>query len=85
MGELHLKECLIYLDDIIFSKSFDEHLLPLENLFRQLEQHGLKLKCSKCELFQTQVQYLGHIVSDQGIQTDPDKIVALNSAIANSF
>ena len=78
MGELHLKECLIYLDDIIiFSKSFDEHLLRLENVFRQLEQHGLKLKGSKCEFFRTQVQYLGHIVSDQGIQTDPDKIAAL--------
>ena len=78
MGELHLKECLIYLDDIIiFSKSFDEHLLRLENVFRQLEEHGLKLKSSKCEFFRTKVQYLGHIVSDQGIQTDPDKIAAL--------
>ena len=78
MGELHLKECLIYLDDIIiFSKSFDEHLLRLGKVFRQLEQHGLKLKDSKCEFFRTQVQYLGHIVGDQGIQTDPDKIAAL--------
>ena len=34
MGELHLKECLIYLDDIIiFSKSFDEHIKSLENVF----------------------------------------------------
>ena len=78
MGELHLKECLNYLDDIIiYSKSFDEHILRLENVFRQLEQHGLKFKGSKCEFFQTQVQYLGHIVSYQGIQTDPDKIAAL--------
>ena len=49
MGELHLKECLIYLDDIIiFSKSFDEHIKRLENVFKQLELHGLKLKASKC-------------------------------------
>ena len=40
-GELHLRECLIYLDDIIiFSKTFDEHLVRLENVFRQLEHHG---------------------------------------------
>ena len=78
MGELHLKECLIYLDDIIiFSKTFEEHLERLENVFKQLERHGLKLKGSKCEFFKTQVQYLGHIVSDKGVQTDPDKIFAL--------
>ena len=78
MGELHLRECLIYRDDIIiFSKTFDEHLVRLENVFRQLEHHGLKLKGSKCEFFERQVQYLGHIVSDRGVQTDPDKIAAL--------
>ena len=78
MGELHLKECLIYLDDIIiFSKTFEEHLERLENVFKQLERHGLKLKGSKCEFFKTQVQYLGHIVSDKGVQNDPDKISAL--------
>ena len=56
MGELHLKECLIHLDDIIiFSKSFDEHIKSLENVFKQLELHGLKLKASKCEFFKTSV------------------------------
>ena len=79
MGELHLKECLIYLDDIIiFSKTFEEHLIRLENVFRQLELHGLKLKGSKCEFFQKQVQYLDHIVNDKGIQTDPDKMAVIN-------
>ena len=78
MGELHLREYLIYLDDIIiFSKTFDEHLVRLENVFRQLEHHGLKLKGSKCDFFQRQVQYLGHIVSDRGVQTDLYKIAAL--------
>ena len=78
MGELHLKECLIYLDDIIiFSKTFDEHIKRLENVFKQLEKHGLKLKASKCEFFKNKVQYLGHTVSDEGVQTDPDKIAVL--------
>ena len=67
-----------YLDDIIiFSKTFDEHLVRLANVFRQLEVYGLKLKGSKCEFFQRQVNYLGHIVSDAGIHTDPDKIAVL--------
>ena len=78
MDELHLKECLIYLDNIIFfSKTFEEHLERLENVLKQLKRHGLKLKGSKCEFVKTKVQYLGHIVSDRGVQTDPDKISAL--------
>ena len=43
--------------------------MNLENIFRQLEQHGLK--GSKCEFFHRQVQYLSYIVRDRGVQTDP--------------
>lgn len=75
MGELHLKECLIYLDDIlIFSESLESHFKRIEAVFQRLEQANLKLKGSKCEFFQTRVQYLGHIVSDQGIEADLDKV-----------
>lgn len=78
MGEIHLKECLIFLDDIlIFSKTFEEHCQRLEKVFKQLSHHGLKLKPSKCELFKQSISYLGHIVSDQGISTDPEKISAV--------
>ena len=80
MGELNLKECLIFLDDIlIFSESFDEHLSRLEAVFSQLNKHGLKLKASKCEFFKNSVKYLGHVVSENGVHTDPDKIEALTS------
>ena len=69
MGEHHLRECLIYLDDIIiFSKTFDEHITRLENVFKQLEKHGLKLKASKCKFFKKEVQYLGHNVSDKAFR-----------------
>ena len=51
--------------------------MHLDNVFRQLEHHGLKHKGSYCEFFTRQVQYLGHIVSDRGVQTDPDKVAAL--------
>lgn len=78
MGPLNLKECLIYLDDIIiFSKTFEEHIKRLEDCFERLKQHGLKLKGSKCEFLQREVQYLGHIVSESGVKTDPDKIESL--------
>ncbi len=61
MGDLNLKECLIYLDDvIIFSKTFEEHLERLEAVFQRLHANGLKLKPSKCELFRVRVTYLGH-------------------------
>ena len=68
---LNLKWCIIYLDDIvIFSKDPASHLERLEAMFQKLEQAGLKLKPSKCELFQWQITYLGHIVSAQGIATN---------------
>ena len=52
MGELNLRECLIFLDDIlIFLITFEEHIRRLEAVFSRLHEHGLKLKTSKCEFF----------------------------------
>ncbi|MCG8048682.1 MAG: RNase H-like domain-containing protein, partial [Candidatus Thiodiazotropha endolucinida] len=80
MGDMNLKECLIFLDDIlIFSETFEDHLDRLEAVFSRLQQHGLKLKPSKCEFFKTSVSYLGHVVSQDGVETDPDKLKALTS------
>ena len=45
--------------------------------FSRLAEHGLQLKAEKCFLFQEQVKFLGHIVSSEGIETDPDKIRAV--------
>jgi hypothetical protein len=75
MGELHLKECLIYLDNIIiFSKTEDEHIKRLESVFRRLKEHNLKLRGKKCEFFKTEIKYLGLIVLVGGIKTDPEKV-----------
>ena len=80
LGELNLKECLIFLDDIlIFSTTFEEHLERINAVFTRLQQSGLKLKPSKCEFFKTNVKYLGHVVSQTGIETDPDKLAALTT------
>ena len=79
MGELNLKECLIFLDDIlIFSVTFEEHIKRLNAVFSRLHEHGLKLKASKCEFFKSSVKYLGHVVSENGVETDPDKLKALS-------
>ena len=73
MGELNLRDCLIFLDDIIiFSSTFEQHL-HLHAVFSNLEQHNLKLNPAKCAFFRKQVVYLGHVVSEEGIHTDPAK------------
>ena len=80
MGEMNLRDCLIYLDDIIiFSSTFEEHLERLQAVFSRLELHNLKLKATKCEFFKSQVVYLGHVVSEAGIQADPAKIEAVRN------
>ena len=85
MGELNLKECLIFLDDIlVFSQNFEEHLEWLEAVFSRLKEHGLKLKPSKCEFFKTKVKYLGHVFSQDGVETDPDKISGFFIHLASS-
>ena len=72
LGKIHLKWCIIYLHDIIvFSKMAEEHIERLRGVFEKLWAAGLRLKLSKCEFFQAQVTYLGHIVSKNGIETDP--------------
>ena len=78
LGELHLNWCIIYLDDVIvFSKTPEEHIERLECVFEKISKAGLKLKPSKCEFFKRKINYLGHIVSDKGIETDPRKIEAI--------
>ena len=78
LGELHLDWCIIYLDDIIiFSKTPDDHITRLEGVFEKLAKAGLKLKPSKYEFFCSSLKYLGHIVSKDGIATDPRKIEAI--------
>jgi len=63
------------LDDIIiFAKSFDEHLSRLSEIFERIRLAKLKLKPSKCSLLQKKVSFLGHIISKDGIEVQPDKV-----------
>ena len=77
-GDLHLNWCIIYLDDIIvFFKILKEHIERLCRVYAKLASAGLKLKPSKCEFFKKKITYLGHIVSEQGIEIDPKKTEAV--------
>ena len=74
LGEANFDLLLLYLDDIsVFSASIEDHIKRLEFVFRRLQEHGLKMKISKCHFFKREVKFLGHIVSEKGIATDPDK------------
>ena len=67
-----------YLDDIIiFSKTEEEHLKHLEEIFDCLRKAGLKLKLQKCSFFKKHIQYLGHLISDEGIQPLPEKLESI--------
>ena len=78
LGEMHLKLYTIYLDDIIvFSKIPEEHIKKLRGVFEKLSAVGLRLQPSRYEFFKSWIAYLGHIVSKDGIETDPKKITAI--------
>ncbi|CAM5074050.1 unnamed protein product [Natator depressus] len=79
VGDMNLLQVLIYLDDlIVFGRTLEEHEERLKLLDR-LEAYGLKLSIDKCQFCRTSVKYLGHIVSQEGVSTDPEKIVALTT------
>ena len=70
--------CLAYIDDTVcFSSSFDDHLRDLDLVLDRFRQANLKLKASKCKLFQTQCKFVGHIVSIDGIKVDPSKVACV--------
>ena len=76
-----LKRCnfaMGYLDDvIIYSRSEKEHLEHLEEIFTRLKAAGLKLKLEKCCFFKKHIQYLGHLISADGIQPLREKLESI--------
>ena len=78
LGHLNFQSCLLYLDDmIVFARVFPETLQHLEEILQCLGQYGLKLKMSKCKLFQSKLTYLGHVVSATSMEPDPEKTKVL--------
>ncbi|CAI7875223.1 unnamed protein product [Closterium sp. NIES-53] len=71
-----LDRCVIvYLDDIlIFSNTREQHLRDIDAVFKRLQENRLITKGSKCEFFKQELEFLGHVISRDGIKIDPAKI-----------
>lgn len=75
LGDYNMKICIVYIDDlIIFSKDIDEHMERLDLILTRLAECNLKLSADKCSFMQRKVKFLGHVVSEQGVETDPAKV-----------
>ena len=80
LAGLQWSDCLVYLDDVIvLGRTFKEHLGNLKSVLQRFSEAGLRLKPSKCSFFQSKVQYLGHIISREGVEPDPAKIEKIAS------
>ena len=71
LGELNLTYCIIYLDDVIvYGSTEEEHLEHLQIVLEHFREFNLKLKPSKCSFFQSEIVYLMHHVSKEGIRAE---------------
>lgn len=79
LGDLLYNGVLIYIDDImIYSQNFEEHKKKVDLVLSKLRQHGLKIHLKKCQFLRQEVKYLGHVVSAEGVKTNPEKIKAIS-------
>jgi hypothetical protein len=69
---------IIYMDDICsYGATFEEALERLDDILCRLQNSGLKLKPGKCNLFQTQINILGHTIDSEGIKPTNEKVKAV--------
>ena len=75
-----LSFAIAYLDNIIiFSKTAEEHLDHIKQVFEKVRSTHLSIKLSKCHFFTKEIQYLGHILSTRGIKSLPSKTQAIQN------
>nr|GEW62401.1 hypothetical protein [Tanacetum cinerariifolium] len=69
---------LVFFDDIlVYSHAMESHVFHLSQVLEVMRRHQLYAKKSKCTFGATQVEYLGHIITDKGVDTDPNKVKAM--------
>ncbi|GFT51661.1 retrovirus-related Pol polyprotein from transposon 17.6 [Trichonephila clavipes] len=70
--------CFVYLDDILcYSENAEEHRSHLRTIFQRLSSYGLKLNISKCVFVVTELIFLGHLITPDGMKPLPDKVQAV--------
>ena len=68
----------VYIDDVlVFSRTLEEHMTHVQRVLERIKQAGLKLKPSKCFFARREVEYLGHLVTPEGLKTNPKLIEAI--------
>ena len=78
LGELNLTYCIIYLDDVIvYGHTEEENLENLRIVLERFQEFNLKLKPSKCSFFQSEIVYLVHHVSKEGIRLSDENVLAI--------
>ena len=72
--------CIVYLDDVvIYSDSLEQHKQDIRNSINSIYQSEMRLKPTKCEFHQTETEYLGFMISQEGIKVDPVKTKAIRT------
>ena len=74
------KTVIVYMDDVIvFAPTFSTHLERLEEALRRISDAGLKLNPNKCHFFKQKVSFLGHVITPEGVMTDPVKVEVIQN------
>jgi len=72
---------VVYIDDIlIMSETFEQHLELVEKVLNLLMKSGIKIKVKKCEMFKNEVNFLGHVINNEGIRKSPEYVERVKNA-----
>jgi hypothetical protein len=72
--------CFVFLDDIVvYANSLSEHDFKLREVFGRIRKYNLKLQPDKCKFLRTEVSYLGHVITKEGVRPEPRKVEAIEN------
>ena len=69
---------IVYPDDILVYAHIQEHTCWLDSVFERLKQHGIRLNPDKCRLIQQRTPFISHVLTPNGLETDPGKVEAVS-------